>query len=85
VGSCALRLAKLQERGDWAKWVMTIHRSLGLMPSSLLIDLLEELELAKLPDVRGEIDAFVDHWRDKADGQRDPDLGGLARLERLTR
>jgi hypothetical protein len=81
----AIRIAKLEEEPDWLAWVMELHRALRLMPSSAVIDQLEELELSVEPGNRSVLADFVEHWRQKNHQAPSADLAGLARLERLTR
>jgi hypothetical protein len=81
----ALRLAKLQGGSSWVSWAMGVHRSQSLMPSTTVIDRLEELDVETLPEVPEVIEGFVTWWRDQAEAAPTTDLAGLARLEKLTR
>ncbi|MEM9191009.1 MAG: FHA domain-containing protein [Myxococcota bacterium] len=82
----ALEVARLAESSEWVSWVMKTHENLELMPSSLSIERIEELDLSTMPEVKTIISRFVDFWRGRPEADAPTnDLGGLARLERLTR
>jgi hypothetical protein len=81
----ALRLAKLLGSSDWVEWSMRVHQSQTLMPSSAVIDRLEELDAHAMPEVPTLIEGFVSFWRDNGQSGPSADLAGLARLEKLMR
>ncbi len=81
----ALRLAKLLGEPHWVDWAMTVHTSQKLMPSSSVIDRLEEIDLTALPQVPELVEGFVLWWRENGESGPKSDLAGLARLEKLMR
>jgi RNA polymerase subunit RPABC4/transcription elongation factor Spt4 len=79
----ALRLARLVNGAEWVKWSLEVHRRQGLIPTSSVIDRLEEI--ASDDEVRSALDEFLAYCR--AEGKTGPndDLAGLTRLEQLAR
>jgi hypothetical protein len=82
----AVRLASLQKDSEWLAWALRVHRRQQVMPSSEVIDRIEEIDLEAQPDVRPVLEAFVGSYRqDYPDGPPSADLAKLSRLEKLTR
>lgn len=84
--SCkAIEVARLTESPEWLSWVMVTHEELSQMPSSLTIERVEEIDPTAFPGVKEAVTRFVEFWQNRPDQGPTSDLGGLARLERLTR
>jgi len=79
----ALRLARLVNGAAWVKWSLNVHRRQVLIPTSAVIDRLEEIE--QTDEVRGAIAEFVAFCHEEGKTGPDDDLAGLSRLEQLTR
>jgi hypothetical protein len=79
----ALRLARLSGGPEWVQWSLEVHRRQLLMPTTTVIDRLEELEASE--EVHAAISEFIDFYREHGETGPDADLAGLTRLEKLTR
>jgi hypothetical protein len=79
----ALRLARLSGGAEWVQWSLGVHRRQVLMPTTTVIDRLEELEASD--EVRAAISEFIEFYREQGETGPDADLAGLSRLEKLTR
>ncbi len=79
----ALRLARLSNGEEWVRWSLDVHRQQSLMPTTTVIDRLEEIEPSDT--FKATVSEFVEFFRDTAASKPDADLAGLSRLEALTR
>lgn len=83
ISSFAVRLARLVGGSEWVAWALTLHRRQGRMLADEVIDRLEELDLAALPDVPEVLDGYVSWYKTNPPSGPSPDLSRLSRLEQL--
>ena len=78
-----LRHAALTGKLDWLKWTLESHRNLKLLPSSTVVDHLEQLAGQQIPGFKDAMTAFVEWARIRASQGTTSGLGSLARLEKM--
>lgn len=83
ISSFAVRLARLVKGSEWVAWALTLHRRQEKMLADEVIDRLEELDLATLPDIPPVLESYVAWYKTQPPNAPSPDLTRLARLEQL--
>ena len=81
----ALRLAVLANGAEWVEWSLEVHRRQSLMPSSAVLDRLEQIDRRDVPELPEIVGRFAQWWRDNNGTEQSKDLAGFTRLEKLTR
>ena len=81
----AVRLAGLNGDAAWVSWALRVHQRQQLMPSTEVIERLEQIDLSAHAEVREVLESFVTGYRAQADnGEPSAELAKLSRLEKLT-
>lgn len=87
IAQFGVRLSALSSASEWVAWVLTLHRRQGLMLGEEVIEQLEELDLAKMPDAVTFIEQYLEWYRSQ-NGEYPAGLGGdgvgRATVEELT-
>lgn len=85
ITSFAIRLARLMGSSEWVAWAVTLHRRQEQALTDEVIDRLEELDLAALPEVPSLLRSYVAWYRGQArpDRERSGSTGRVDRLEKL--
>ena len=79
ISQFAIRLARLVGRAEWIAWVLTLHRRQALFLADDVVDRLEEMDLAALPDARSALEGYLAWFR----SSRPPDPGDARRISRI--
>lgn len=66
VAGFALRLARLVGSSEWVNWALVLHRRQAMALDDGVLDRLEELDLAALPDARTLIESYLAWYRVEA-------------------
>lgn len=80
IASYAVRLSELTKNPEWLRWALEVHRRMSLMPAPLVLDRLEAMNLADVPDGVKTLSEFIEWWRQNTS---DASSASLARLEKL--
>lgn len=84
VACFAVRLARLHGASEWLEWALTLYRRQGRLLAEEVIDCLEALDLAALPDAPRALEGYVGWYQKQLPEGSSPELLRLARLERLS-